>query len=265
MFSEIDLLASYPFTSHQPVLVDVGAHHGTVSRLFAKKDWQIIAFEPEKKNREAFERNLAKFPQVTCLAKAVSDVTGQKVPFYVSQEHYGIHSLQPWHSTHQLAYEVETVRLDDILTEMQVTTVTLLKIDTEGADFLAIKGFDFHKYHPELVMIEFMDERTLTNFQYTYHDMVAYMKKYEYVTFVSAWESIQEYAREGVASNSHLWLQCAPYPLKTEPVWGNLIFVPERDQDKFSRTLNTYLNKLKKAQIKHWLRKQIEKIFLVKV
>ena len=259
-FSEEVLLAAYQFNTVNPLLIDVGAHHGSVALKFAKKGWPVIAFEPEQKNRAAFERNLANFEKVSCIPKAVSNVTGDKVPFYVSDEHYGIHSLKPWHNTHKLAYEVETVRLEDILTEKQVSEVTLLKIDIEGADFLALKGFDFGKYHPELVMIEFMDERTQPNFGYTHHEVVAYMKERGYSTFVSEWAPIQEYGREGVASASHTWIQCVPYPLNHEPAWGNLIFVPEEDTEKFQATLETYLRQLKKQQQSIWWRSRIKKI-----
>lgn len=259
-FSEFDLLAGYSFVNNKPVLVDVGAHHGSFSRLFASRGWQVIAFEPEIKNRKAFERNLNGFKKVSCIAKAVSDAAGQTVPFFVSDEHYGIHSLKPWHKTHRLAYEVETVRLDDTLAEMQISSVTLLKIDTEGADFLALKGFDFSQYSPEIVMIEFMDKRTLPNFQYTYHDVVNYMNKYDYTAFVSEWAPIKEYGREGLATEPHTWIRCIPYSSDHKPVWGNLIFVPKRNKNKFHVTLKAYLKKLKKEKTKAWIRNQIKKI-----
>lgn len=248
MFSEEKLLAAYPFVATKAFLVDVGAHQGTVSAIFAQKGWQVLAFEPEAKNREVFQQKLAQFKQVDCIAKAVSDVTGNKVPFYVSNEHYGIHALKPWHDTHQLAYEVETIRLDDVLTEKAIPSVTLLKIDIEGADFLALKGFDFKKYRPELVMIEFMDERTQPNFNYTHHDVVTYMKERGYITFVSEWEPIKEYGREGIKTPPHTWKQCIPYNVGHQPAWGNLIFVPEQDHQKFQATLDSYLKELKKIQ-----------------
>lgn len=255
-FSEHNLLISYSYTHKNPVLIDVGAHHGCVSKAFADKGWRVIAFEPEKKNRNAFMNNLASLNNVTCIGKAVTDVSGQKVPFYVSNEHYGIHSLKPFHDTHRLAYEVETVRLDDVLLELKVSEVTILKIDIEGADFLALKGFNFEKYHPELVMVEFMDKRSLPHFGYCHHDVVNYMKCQGYAAFVSEWEQIKEYGREGIATEPHTWIQCVPYPLNHRPAWGNLIFVPNHDIDKFNVTLDHYLSRLKRTErIKNRIRK----------
>lgn len=241
-FSEQSLVEKYPFESEYCVLVDVGAHHGSFSTAFAKKDWRVIAFEPERKNRVNFERNLAGYDKVSCLPLAVSDRSGEKVPFYVSKEYFGIHSLKPFHETHEAAYEVETTCLKDALQQFELPEVTLLKVDTEGADFLALKGFDFERYHPEVVLVEYMDERSSANFNYTHHDMVAYMAAYGYAAFVSEWAPIKEYAREGVVSDPHTWLRCAPYPLDHEPAWGNLVFVKHLDVDKFRAVLESYLS-----------------------
>jgi FkbM family methyltransferase len=241
-FSEHALLASYSYRNPHPRLVDVGAHTGGMAREFVRKGWRVVAFEPEHKNRATLIRNLTGFDNVTCISKAVADVTGDIVPFYVSDEHYGIHSLKPFHKTHRPAYEVETITLNDALEELKIRSVTLLRVDTEGADFLALKGFDFLKYNPELVMVEFMDKRSLPHFGYTHHDVAAYMKERGYVTFVSEWEPIREYAREGMTNPPHVWIQCVSYPLSHEPAWGNLFFV--RDEDKDRNASMPHLNRI---------------------
>ncbi len=243
-FSELDLIGRYPFSSSNPVLIDVGAHHGGVSTAFAVKGWRVISFEPEKRNWSALLRNTSAFPKVTCINKAVTQTSDEMVPFYVSEKHFGIHSLKPFHATHRLAYEVGTITLDDALEGMNITDVTCLKIDTEGADFLALKGLDIDKYRPELVMLEFMDERSLEHFSYNHHDVVAHMKALGYGAYISEWAPIEEYAQEGMSCEPHKWLRCVPYPLGHEPAWGNLIFVPEKDLARLSRTLEMYLTSL---------------------
>ena len=248
-FSELDLLSTFPYRSDKPVLLDVGAHHGGVSKAFSLKGWKVIAFEPETQNREAFLRNIRSFPNVTCIDEAVADITGNKVPFYVSQEHYGIHSLKPFHSSHTSSYDVETIRLDDALSELNLDNVTLLKIDTEGADFLALKGFDWDRFKPEVIMAEFMDERSTTNFNYTHHDVVEFMMHRGYVGYVSEWAPVKEYGREGKHTKPHVWLRCVPYPLISEPAWGNLIFVPDTDALIFSKILSIYLGSLESSSV----------------
>lgn len=244
-FSEHELIATYRFRSNKPFLVDVGAHNGLVTRIFAEKGWRILAFEPERRFYAIFKHNLAEFKNVICISKAVSDVSGKTVPFYVSDKYWGVHSLKPFHETHRLAYEVETITLNDALKELKIETVTLLKIDVEGADFLVLKGFDVKKYRPELIIVEFMDDRSRLHFGYTHHDVASYMKNRGYSTFVSEWEPLTEYSREGFPRPYRKWIQCTPYPLDHEPAWGNLIFVPERDKDKFITTVEAYLKNLK--------------------
>lgn len=248
------------FPLEDPVLIDVGAHHGSFSKNFALAGWRIIAFEPEKKNRSAFEKNLATFEQVSCIPKAVSDTNGDRVPFFTSNEHFGIHTLKPFHQTHKLAYEVETVRLDTILRELAIPSVTLLKIDIEGADFPALQSFDFEQHRPKLVMVEFMDDRSMSNYGYTHHQVASFMKTRGYMTFISEWKEIKEYAREGIASEPHTWLQCTQYPLDHRPAWGNLIFVPESDSSKFQETLKNYLLLLNQPKPGQWLRQKVAKI-----
>lgn len=244
-FSELDLLARLTFESMQPVLVDVGAHVGGFARPFARKGWRVIAFEPEPTNYRELCANLKDFPNVTCIAKAVSDVSGQGIPFYVSAEHWGIHSLKPFHATHHPTLTIDTVRLDETLVSMRIDQVTVLKTDIEGADFLALKSFDFDRFQPDVVMCEFMDERSQPTFGYSHHDMAAYMADLGYAAFVSEWAPIVEYGRKGVATAPHRFLQCVPYPLDHNPAWGNLIFVPKARAAQFGRTLSAYLEGLR--------------------
>jgi len=245
-FLESEFLLEIKYGNREPILIDVGAHYGTFSRPFAKKGWTVLAFEPEYRNYKAYKRNLSGFKKVTCIRKAVSNSSGQKAPFYVSEKHYGIHAFEPFHATHKFAYEVETISLNDAMTELNINAVTLLKIDIEGADFLALQGFDVEKYSPEIIMIEFMDERSKPFYGYTHHDVADYMQKHGYVTFVSEWKQFKEYARKGEKSNPHVWIQCGRYPLGHDPYWGNLLFVPEKAASQFEDLLERYLLSIKK-------------------
>lgn len=249
-FSERTLLQRYPFTHEEPVLCDVGAHHGGTSQPFAARGWRIIGFEPERENFAVLKQKLSQLSNVTLINKAVTNVDGQSVPFYVSDTHFGIHTLRPFHESHKVAYKVQTVRLDTILHQLRVSIVTMLKIDIEGADFLALQGFDFQQYRPELIMVEFMDERSQQNFGYTHHDMVAYMRDHDYIAYVSEWAPIKEYAHQGMVGDPHVWRQCVRYPIDHEPAWGNLLFVPERDLNKFELTLRDYLRFLQRPTSK---------------
>lgn len=242
-FSEHELIAGYEFTDREPVMVDVGAHEGAVTRLFAGLGWTVVAFEPELENRKVLKKNIHGMDKVICIPKAVSDRTGELVPFYTSSEHYGIHALRPFHSTHREAdYKVITITLDDALDDLGIKKTAFLKIDVEGADFPALKSIDLARFDPEIVMTEFMDSRSQNTYGYTHHDMAAYMENRGYVAFVSEWAPIREYGRKGFRGESHTWLSCKRYPLDHEPAWGNMIFMKEGNVQRFQKVLDNYIS-----------------------
>ncbi|NMG59557.1 FkbM family methyltransferase [Geitlerinema sp. P-1104] len=244
-FSEISLLSRFPYrTLNQSLLVDVGAHVGSSSLPFAKRGWKVIAFEPETQNYLELQKNLSGYKNVTIIKRAVSNKNQSDVTFYVSPEHWGIHSLQPFHKSHKPSLTVDTVRLDTALSELNIPEVSLLKIDIEGADFLALQGFDFNRIKPEVVMCEFADSRSISNFGYSHHDIASYMQERGYQTFVSEWDKVQEYGRKQEVTKPHRFIQCRRYPLDHQPDWGNLIFVRSDRVSDFTKVLSDYLKEL---------------------
>lgn len=241
-FSEFELLLRLEYNNrNQPILVDVGAHRGGISYQFAKQGWQVIAFEPETSNYRQLCIKLEEFPKAFCINKAVSNITRNDVAFYVSSEHFGIHALKPFHETHLPTLTVDVVRLDEMLHKLNVEEVTVLKIDIEGADFLAIQSFDFKKYYPEVVLCEFMDKRSKKLYDYDHHDVVRFMHNIGYAAFVSEWSPIIEYFREDQRTNLPKFMRCVSYPLDHDPAWGNLIFVPRGKVADFEHTLKNYV------------------------
>ncbi len=50
--------------------------------------------------------------------------------------------------------QVETSTLNSILAEHEIEEIDLLKIDIEGAEMAALRGFDLDRYAPALLVIE---------------------------------------------------------------------------------------------------------------
>jgi FkbM family methyltransferase len=261
-FSEHDLLLRYLNKRGiaPSVMVDVGAHHGIVSQKFVALGYQVIAYEPEPSNHAALVKNLGAKKNVTIFQNAVSNRAEEEVSFYRSPDHYGIHSLQPFHESHTEEIKVKTIRLDESLSALGVEKVDCLKIDIEGADFLALQSFDFAKIKPAIVMCEFMDERSQKHFGYTHHEMVDFMRSFGYKTWVSEWAEIEEYGRIDGAGVEHRFLRCVPYPLDHEAAWGNLLFVPEKDATQFANVLASYLAELEKVHRGKQRRRFIESL-----
>jgi FkbM family methyltransferase len=244
-FDDRPLLQTY-FQNHPPAtLIDVGANVGSYTETFARLGWHAVAFEPMPDIFEQMKVRTGAFPNITYINKAVSEVTGDTVDFYTSAVHNGIHALKPFHDTHEATLKVETTRVDDALRPLSLPPIALLKIDVEGADFGALKSFDFKAHHPEIVTCEFMDSRTVPNYGYSYHDMVRYMQPLGYVTFVTEWTAIIRYGTP-TAPNPTQFIRCERYPLNSEPAWGNVIFVTANRANHFENHLRIYLQRLRR-------------------
>lgn len=219
--TEMEYVIKFPFKGK--VLVDVGAHIGSFSAMFLRRGWWAICLEPEKQNYAVLESNLSGSPRASCLQLAAGEKKAS-LPFYVSDKHFGIHSLAAWHNTHEYAYEVEVIPLKEIVPD----NVTLLKIDVEGAELLVLKGFDFEAQQPEMVFLEFEDKRTREHFGYDHHDLVNYLKPYGYKVKVSEWTDGEFGTKTRNGTRQHIGI--FDYPLDHEPVWGNLIFTKESNE-----------------------------------
>jgi len=70
--------------------------------------------------------------------------------------------------------EVETVRLDTLLTAHGSPRVTFLKVDTEGFDLPVLRTFPWQANRPMVVVCEFEDHKTVP-LGYTYRDMADFL------------------------------------------------------------------------------------------
>jgi FkbM family methyltransferase len=233
-FAEQLIFQRFPYP-RRGTFVDVGANVGYVCNPLIADGWSAVLFEPHpdliKVLTDLHDDNAA----VIVVPHAISDAPGE-MPFYTSDEHPGIHSLAAFHPTHKptTTVKVTTLRVD--LQRLGVEEVTALKIDVEGADLLALRGFDFQTYRPSLVMVEFMDDRSQEHFGYTHHDMVALMRANGYEAFVSEWHPITEYGRVGERA-THRWKRFRRYTPQGHPAWGNLLFVQPQDAWKLRRAV----------------------------
>lgn len=239
-FDEVGVFLRYRF-KRPGAFVDVGANYGLFVAPFARRGTDVVAFEPHPDLFAFLEREYANQPHVRIVQRAIADQPG-RLAFYTSTVHPGIHSLAAFHPTHELQAEVAVNSLDDELSRINVTSVAALKVDTEGADLLVLRGFDFAKRQPELVMVEFMDNRSLEHFGYTHHDMASLMADQGYETWVSEWAAIEEYGRAGEA-HSHTWLGFSSYRPCGTPACGNLIFVRPEDRPRLHSAVTATLRR----------------------
>jgi FkbM family methyltransferase len=217
---ELDIALKFPYQNKPRLIVDAGAHVGGFAAPFINAGWRAICIEPETENWIALRDKFGSNPRVKLHKVAVGKEKGT-FPFYVSPDHWGIHSMQPWHETHKPAGVIDVTLLAYIVHE----PVSLLRLNIEGSELPALQGYDLKKFPPELALVEFYDSRTEKHFGYNHHDLVSYMKPYGYVAYISEWAEVQEYSRKDRKTILHKHLGIRKYPLDHAPAWGNLIFI----------------------------------------
>jgi len=124
------------------VAVDVGAHAGYYTRLFAKlvgSGGAVYAFEPAREMFSLLERNTAMYPNVNRYKMALLD-KGRDVVFYESSNSV-TNSL--WENNPRgqstSSNRVRAATLDEII---QDVCPDLVKIDVEGAELEVLKGME---------------------------------------------------------------------------------------------------------------------------
>lgn len=108
--------------------VDVGAHSGAWTLVMARRFKRVVAFEPFEANHARWEKKLEGVTNATLIKAALGD------------EHVQAHLQGEKHSKHfcvkDAAGDIEMQRLDDY----GFIDLDFLKVDTEGADALVLKG-----------------------------------------------------------------------------------------------------------------------------
>jgi FkbM family methyltransferase len=123
--------------------------------------WRGILAEP---NRTYF-RSLQKNRNVSLDDRAVWTETGLKIDFTevsagglsgLTESFRSSKSLKKRTKIGSISYKVKTVSLNDLLESFQCPyRFDFLSIDTEGSELKILKKFDFGKYSPKIIAIEF--------------------------------------------------------------------------------------------------------------
>jgi FkbM family methyltransferase len=120
-------------------IIDVGANTGFFAKRFSK--WagptgQVIAIEPEEINFNRLKHNLTRrgvLPNVDLINAAVSEVDGL-VGLVINPDHPGDHRLG------EAGQQIKAISLDALMVSDLKYTVSLIKVDVQGAEFKVICG-----------------------------------------------------------------------------------------------------------------------------
>lgn len=138
-------------------IIDCGANIGLSAVYFANKypDAKIIAIEPDEGNFKYLKLNTERYPNVTCLQKAV---WSKKEVLQMVDPGRGDWGLQTKPVSDAGLPSVDTVTIDELMQDFNITSIDLLKIDIEGAEKeLFASGYENWLSRTRVMAIELHD------------------------------------------------------------------------------------------------------------
>lgn len=164
-------------------VVDVGAHCGQYALLASQTAEQVLAFEPDAANVADLRANAAAngITNLHVFNAAVADHVGL-LPLFADDDNFGFanHSLARGAGVFEgRAETVQAVTLDSLLLALRLP-VSLIKLDIEGAELLALRGATgiLRRDRPALLLE--VDARWTASFGYRPRDARRFLEELGY-------------------------------------------------------------------------------------
>jgi len=148
-FNEVDFLKNY--LREGAVVFDVGANVGTYTKTLSKylnfKDVHFFLFEPNKNIVKTLDNlKIKNSHNKTVVNKAVNNNPAEKDVTFFERNISAYSSLSENNLTenHKIidSYQVNTTSLDLFIDQNNLSSIDLVKIDTEGLDFDVLKSLE---------------------------------------------------------------------------------------------------------------------------
>lgn len=149
-------------------VIEVGTHIGYLTMLFADlvgESGRVVVFEPGRNNLPYLRVNVGRLPMVEIVDSAVCDVdgtasffeeelTGQNNSLLGDYERFDENRKRAFSNQRYKERQVNTVRLDTFVRQRGLRPA-LIKIDIEGAEYMALKGArEVLAEHRPMLMVE---------------------------------------------------------------------------------------------------------------
>ena len=139
-------------------IIDGGANVGNYTRQITSilNNCTVYSFEPVKETFEKLTLNLRGQENIILLNKGLySENCNKNINIYSSDEHASIYKMDGLPSKSIKTINIELVKGDDFLQENGISHIDLLKLDLEGAEYDALKGFENTIKEGRIKMIQF--------------------------------------------------------------------------------------------------------------
>jgi FkbM family methyltransferase len=138
--------------------VEVGANDprsGSQTWLLEENGWRGVLVEPQAALCEKLRRARSR-SQVFQAACSGPEREGEAL-LHIGT-HDGVSTLEKQRDSHDLQFvgteRVKVTTLDKVLREAGAGRIDFLSIDVEGHEIEVLRGFDFEKYRPALILVE---------------------------------------------------------------------------------------------------------------
>lgn len=169
-------------------ILDVGANIGIYSLMASVKagnNGKVYAFEPAEWAINRLKKNISinKFSNIEVIEKGVGEAPGH-FNFYVCEDDaYNSLGNSPMEGVKEVR-KIEVITVDDFVRERELSKVDVLKIDTEGADYLVLKGASslLQSKNPPIIFCEY-NKNIKEGFEFTLKDFDQFLNNMGYKVF----------------------------------------------------------------------------------
>jgi FkbM family methyltransferase len=118
------------------VIIDCGSYTGFSSVFFAKKypKAKIICLEPDASNFSFLKKNTAKYDNIFIYNKAIWHTKTSLRLENIDKDKCSVFVSEKVSDDNKFNHEIESVTINDLLVEHNVSDIDILKLDIEGAE-----------------------------------------------------------------------------------------------------------------------------------
>lgn len=143
------------------IYIDVGCQHpikNSNTYLLFKKGWTGINIDLDKVNIDLFNYNR---PKDFNFNIAISDKIEELDLYYFHQKSpintLDINVSKKHESKIEKIFKIQTNTLTNIINKTSIQDIDVLSIDVEGFELKVLKGLDFNKFKPKVIITEYLD------------------------------------------------------------------------------------------------------------
>jgi len=175
-------------------VVDIGSNIGLFTELCLEKGASsVVCLEINNSAINTFNSLYSKREEVKLVKKAISDVNGT-IEIYEDPENSLISSISKDHGGNlSVTNIVESITMDELFSSEEIKNIDLLKVDIEGAEYLAFDSFsdeniskvssiilEFHDNYGDILRTKILDKLDRNNFSYKLYQGDCKSASYEY-------------------------------------------------------------------------------------